>query len=83
MRYASFAELYSAVGALRGRGDTAAAIALLTAHLDDFGRQTALLHGSSTYYSDSATTMGWSGVQPFSWYDTSNLIYIFGAYGYA
>lgn len=40
-------------------------------------------YGSSTYYSDSATTTGWSGVQPFSWYDTSNLIYIFGGFGYA
>lgn len=40
-------------------------------------------YGASTYYSDSATTMGWSGVQPFSWYDTGNLIYIFGGFGYA
>jgi hypothetical protein len=40
-------------------------------------------YGASTYYSDSATTMGWSGVQPFAWYDTGNLVYIFGGLGYA
>jgi predicted esterase len=44
MRYRSFADLYSALGVLRGRGDTAAALALLSQHADAFGRHRALIY---------------------------------------
>jgi hypothetical protein len=38
MRYSSFADLYSALGVLRGRGDAAAALALLSQYTDAFDR---------------------------------------------
>ena len=37
--------------------------------------------GGSVYYADSATTL-WSGVRPYSWYDTQTLITILGGRGY-
>ncbi len=39
-------------------------------------------NGASVYYADSATTL-WSGVQPYSWYDTQTLVTILGGRGYA
>lgn len=44
MRYASFTDLYSALSVLRGRGDTAAALALLSQHADGFNRHRALMY---------------------------------------
>jgi predicted esterase len=44
MRYSSFADLYSALGVLRGPGDAAAALALLSQHTDAFDRHRALMH---------------------------------------
>ncbi|HZV50801.1 MAG TPA: C39 family peptidase [Candidatus Dormibacteraeota bacterium] len=38
-------------------------------------------NGDSVYYADSATTL-WSGVRPYSWYDTQTLVTILGGRGY-
>ena len=44
VRHTSFTDLLAAVGVLRERGDAAAALALVTEHLDAFSRQTALMY---------------------------------------
>ncbi|MDQ6859222.1 MAG: hypothetical protein M3Z65_09530 [Chloroflexota bacterium] len=44
MRYASFTDLHSALGVLRARGETAAALALLSQHADAFDRHRALIY---------------------------------------
>jgi predicted esterase len=44
MKYGSFTDLHPAVGVLREQGDGAAALALVTEHLDAFSRHTALMY---------------------------------------